>query len=182
VAHLDAGIDLLERLSLSAARGGRVGSVIDAHLLGALAHDARGKRHQALTHLDEALALAVPAGYVRLLLDEGAAMEMLLHDAQQRPGTGQHARTVLAAATADVSTPREGPATAQAAASVPEGLSEREVEVLQLLATPLTGPEISRRLFMTINTFRTHTRHIFTKLGVQTRRAAVARAAELHLL
>ena len=52
----------------------------------------------------------------------------------------------------------------------------------RLLATPLTGPEISRQLFMTINTFRTHTRHVYTKLNVQTRRAALARAAELDLL
>ena len=54
-----------------------------------------------------------------------------------------------------------------------EPLSEREVEVLRLLATDLTGPEIAQRLFMSVNTFRTHTRHIFTKLDVNTRRAAV---------
>ena len=54
--------------------------------------------------------------------------------------------------------------------------------MLRLLATDLTGPEISRQLFMSVNTFRTHTRHIFTKLDVNTRRAAVLRAAELDLL
>ena len=54
-----------------------------------------------------------------------------------------------------------------------EGLSERELEVLRLLATDLTGPEISGRLFMSVNTFRTHTRHIFTKLDVNTRRAVL---------
>jgi LuxR family maltose regulon positive regulatory protein len=64
----------------------------------------------------------------------------------------------------------------------PEPLSEREAEVLQLLATALTGPEIAGRLFMSINTFRTHTRHIFTKLDVNTRRGAVSRAGELNLL
>ena len=57
-----------------------------------------------------------------------------------------------------------------------EALSDREVEVLRLLATNLTGPEIADRLFMSVNTFRTHTRHIFTKLDVNTRRAAVSRA------
>ncbi len=60
-----------------------------------------------------------------------------------------------------------------------ESLSRREAEVLRLLATDLTGPEIAERLFMSLNTFRTHTRHIFTKLDVTTRRAAVSRAAAL---
>jgi LuxR family maltose regulon positive regulatory protein len=68
------------------------------------------------------------------------------------------------------------------AAPNPEGLSERELDVLRLLATDLTGPDIAGRLFMSVNTFRTHTRHIFTKLDVSTRRAAVARADELNLL
>ena len=63
-----------------------------------------------------------------------------------------------------------------------EGLSDRELEVLRLLATDLTGPEIARHLFVSVNTLRTHTKHIFTKLDVNTRRAAVRRAAELGLL
>ena len=63
-----------------------------------------------------------------------------------------------------------------------EGLSDRELEVLRLLATELTGPEIAQRLFVSLNTLRTHTKHIFTKLDVNTRRAAVRRAAERGLL
>ena len=54
-----------------------------------------------------------------------------------------------------------------------EGLSDRELEVLRLLATDLTGPEIAQHLFVSVNTLRTHTKHIFTKLDVNTRRAAV---------
>ena len=64
----------------------------------------------------------------------------------------------------------------------PGGLSERELEVLRLLPTELSGPEIARRLFVSVNTLRTHTKHVFTKLEVKTRRAAVRRAAELGLL
>jgi LuxR family maltose regulon positive regulatory protein len=74
---------------------------------------------------------------------------------------------------------------ATAAAAVPssdEGLSDRELEVLRLLATELTGPEIARHLFVSVNTLRTHTKHIFTKLDVNTRQAAVRRATELGLL
>ena len=63
-----------------------------------------------------------------------------------------------------------------------EALSEREREVLRLLATDLSGPEIARHLFVSLNTLRTHTKHIFTKLGVTTRRAAVRRGGELGLL
>ena len=61
-------------------------------------------------------------------------------------------------------------------------MSDRELEVLRLLATDLTGPEIAQRLFVSVNTLRTHTKHIFTKLEVNTRRAAVRRASDLGLL
>ncbi|GAA3606518.1 LuxR C-terminal-related transcriptional regulator [Microlunatus ginsengisoli] len=171
----DEVIGLLERVLAEARRHGRGGSVVDAQLLLALAYDARGARELALTWLDRALTAAVPAGYARLFLDEGAPMQVLLRAAGSRPGPGRLAGEVLRAGAAVTS-----PAPAVAAGA--DALSERELEVLRLLATPLSGPEISRQLFMTINTFRTHTRHIFTKLNVQTRRAALARAAELDLL
>jgi LuxR family maltose regulon positive regulatory protein len=61
-------------------------------------------------------------------------------------------------------------------------LSERELQVLRLLASELSGPEIARELFISHNTLRTHTKHVFTKLGVTSRRAAVARARERGLL
>jgi len=182
-AHGDSGsledaVALLDRLRSAAQAGGRGASVVDTHLLLALAHDARGQRAEALAQLDRALTRAVPAGYVRLFLDEGAPMEDLLHAAQRRPGTGELARAVLEAGAvpAPIAAPRAD------AAPPPEGLSERELDVLRLLASDLTGPDIAGRLFMSVNTFRTHTRHIFTKLEVNTRRAAVARADELNLL
>src|SRR4051794_23742070 len=193
-AHLDEALGLLERVRVAAQRGGRDGSVVDAQLLLALANDARGRRHESLARLSEALTQAVPAGYLRLFLDEGAPMEALLRTASQHPGTSELAHEVLRRAAVDLTavpaaaTPTAGPgaapapAPASAAVAVADGLSDRELEVLRLLATSLTGPEISRQLFMSINTFRTHTRHIFTKLDVSTRRAAVARATELDLL
>jgi LuxR family transcriptional regulator, maltose regulon positive regulatory protein len=176
-AGIDEVLGLLDRVLASARQAGRGGSVVDAHLLRALAHDARGEREESAAEVDRALTDAVPAGYVRLFLDEGAPMEALLRAAEQRPETGVLARAVLRAG-------GRGPAAvvARPATPVPDGLSEREVEVLRLLATSLTGPEISRHLFMSVNTFRTHTRHIFTKLQVTTRRAAVVRAADLGLL
>ena len=102
----------------------------------------------------------------------------LLRAAEQRPSTGELARVVLRAGAGAAP---DG-VTQAAATPAAEGLSEREVEVLRLLATSLSGPEIAQQLFMSVNTFRTHSRHIFTKLDVKTRRSAVLRAAELELL
>ena len=62
-----------------------------------------------------------------------------------------------------------------------EPLSERELEVLRLLGTDLNGPEIARELVVSLNTMRTHTKNIYSKLGVNNRRAAVRRAEELDL-
>ena len=105
-------------------------------------------------------------------------MNELLRAAERRPDPAASAeyaalvlRSFLAAATAAAETP-----------SSDEGLSDRELEVLRLLATELTGPEIARHLFVSVNTLRTHTKHIFTKLDVNTRQAAVRRANELGLL
>ena len=63
-----------------------------------------------------------------------------------------------------------------------EPLSERELEVLRLLESELDGPDIARELVVSLNTIRTHTKNIYAKLGVSSRRAAVRRAAELGLL
>jgi len=119
----------------------------------------------------------VPAGYCQLFLDEGPPMTELLGQVARTAAhdVRAHAEHLLAAG-------RRPPAHAPAGPPSEEGLSERELAVLRLLATDLTGPEISGRLFMSVNTFRTHTRHIFTKLDVNTRRAAVTRAGELGLL
>lgn len=153
---------------LEAARAaGRGGSVVEALLVRALAHRAAGDRDAAQADLGAALAEGVPAGYARLFLDEGPPLEELL-----RARADQHAERLLAVAQRPVVVPR----------AADDALSERELEVLRLLATDLTGPEISGRLFMSVNTFRTHTRHIFTKLDVNTRRAAVTHARELDLL
>ncbi|HET6551390.1 MAG TPA: LuxR C-terminal-related transcriptional regulator [Solirubrobacter sp.] len=158
-------LSLLDRL-LDVAQGG---SAIEARLVRALAHHAHGDGNRAAADLAAALADGVPAGYCRLFLDEGEPMARLLaRDA------GAHARQLLAAA-------RRSSAPARRAASE-EGLSEREREVLRLLATELSGPEIAGQLFVSLNTLRTHTKHIFAKLDVNTRRAAVRRAAELGLV
>ena len=71
---------------------------------------------------------------------------------------------------------------AQRRAASVEALSGRELEVLRMLDTDLDGPEIARQLFVSVNTVRTHTKNIYAKLGVNSRRAAVRRGRDLGLL
>jgi len=170
---------LLDRVADAAQAAGRAGSLVEARLVRALARHAAGDTDAAIPDLAAALADGVPAGYVRLFLDEGPPMEELLRAAGSRPETAGYAALLLRAAARDQAA---GAAIAAVAPSGDEGLSDRELEVLRLLATELTGPEIARHLFVSVNTLRTHTKHIFTKLDVNTRRAAVHRATELGLL
>ncbi len=150
-------------------------------MLQSLAHDAQGNRLQALESLAEALALVPePEGYVRLFLNEGAPMISLLHGAVHHSVAGVHARRLLsldAHAQAGAPDPRQ-----RLAPSSTESLSDRELQVLRLLDSELSGPEIAREMFVSHNTVRTHTKHIFTKLDVTNRRAAVRRARERGLL
>jgi LuxR family transcriptional regulator, maltose regulon positive regulatory protein len=158
---------LLERLLRAAEDGARTGSVVEILLLQAL---ARGPRRGAGA-LQRALGLAEPEGYVRIFADEGAPVAALLRSA----GNSPYVRRLLAATGRDGEQPPAAP-------GLIEPLSERELDVLRLLGTDLGGPDIARTLVVSLNTVRTHTSHIYAKLGVTNRRAAVRRAAELDLL
>jgi LuxR family maltose regulon positive regulatory protein len=163
---------LLGRLLNAAEAGGRTGSVIELLVLQALAHQIRGDVPAALAPLERALALGGPAGYVRVFVDEGPAMAALLDAAAERRTVPEYARRLLAA----FGGPEERTPVAR---GLVEPLSERELDVLRLLVTELGGPEIARELVVSLNTVRTHTRNIYGKLGVNSRRAAVRRAEEL---
>jgi LuxR family maltose regulon positive regulatory protein len=181
---LDDVLGLLDRIVEDARVGGRGGSLVEAHLVRALGQHARGDLDRALTDLARALTDGVPAGYVRLFLDEDPPMLELLEAARQRPEAGEHAARLLRAARPGAENGTSTGVVWAGVASLPgvDALSDRELEVLRLLATELSGPEIARHLFVSVNTLRTHTKHIFTKLDVGTRRAAVRRAVELGLL
>lgn len=169
---------LLQRLLKAAEDGGRIGSVLDILVTQALAHQARGDLIAALVPLRQALTLAEPEGYVRLFVDEGLPMAALLEKAAQHGIVQDYARQLLTAAgLAESKTPAR-----QEAQSLIEPLSDRELDVLRLLASDLDGPEIARELVVSLNTLRTHTKNIYSKLGVNNRRAAVRRAEELKLL
>jgi LuxR family transcriptional regulator, maltose regulon positive regulatory protein len=165
---------LLERLLAAANEGRRTGSVIEILVLQALAHQAQADVPAALAPLEQALRLAEPEGYVRIFLDEGLPMTTLLRAADQQGLVGGYARQLLAS---DSPTARGTPVQR----GLVEPLSERELHVLRLLRTDLSGPEIARELTVSLNTMRTHTKRIYTKLGVNDRRAALRRAEELDL-
>ena len=168
-------IRLLERLVLAAEEGGRTGRVIEIVMLQALAYHAQGDMPAALASLGRAVTLAEPEGYVRTFADEGPHIVPLLR-AVAKQGTRQnYARRLLAA----VGTTETGSRTTLA---LIDPLSDRELDVLRLLGTELDGPAIARELMVSLNTMRTHTKNIYAKLAVTSRRAAVRRAAELGLL
>jgi LuxR family maltose regulon positive regulatory protein len=175
-----AALPLLSRLLSAGEQGGRAGSVLDGLVVLTLAESARGEKTAALTALRRGLALAEPHGHIRIFLDEGRAITDLLAAIPPTGPGGAYARRVLAAAPGSAAHgPREDGATVPAA--LVEPLSARELDVLRLLGTDLDGPDIARRLFVSLNTVRTHTKNIYAKLGVTNRRAAVRRAAELQL-
>ncbi|WP_230207827.1 LuxR C-terminal-related transcriptional regulator [Microlunatus sp. Gsoil 973] len=170
-------LDLLGQILDAGQAADRDGSLIEASLVRALAHHANGDTRAATADLAVTLSIGVPAGYSRLFLDEGNPfLELLDRMAGSAPeDVGEHAERLLAAT-------QEPSGIAHPRRDSEDGLSARELEVLRLLATELTGPEIARQLFVSVNTLRTHTKHIFTKLDVSTRRAAVGRAVDRGLL
>jgi LuxR family transcriptional regulator, maltose regulon positive regulatory protein len=166
---------LLERLLDAAETTSRKGSATEILVLQSLALEARGETALALVPLERALVHAEQEGYVRLFVDEGAPMLRLLRAAA---GSGIRPDYVRQLSQALRGEEGAGP-TAQ---PIADGLSERELHVLRLLATPMTGPEIARELYVSLNTMRTHTKHIFLKLDVTSRAAAVRRAESLGLI
>ncbi len=194
--HADRSIHealrLLERLLQAAEEGNRMGSVIEILVLLSLAHRMQGDIDAALVPLERALALGEPEGYVRIFVDEGMPMAVLLEEAGKRRVAQSYVLRLLAAFGETGETQEIGEAgkaggqDGQDGTPVRQGLVEplsvRELEVLRLLRTELTGPEIARELMVSLHTMRTHTNNIYAKLGMNNRRAAVRRAEDLGLL
>jgi LuxR family maltose regulon positive regulatory protein len=186
-------LDFLERQLRVNEEGGWNECVIELLILQALALDAQGETHRALDGLQRALALAEPEGYLRIFVDEGPAMARLLYQAVERGIAPQYAGRLLAAfegSRFQVSSSRltsaslSGlkPATLGPETQLVEPLSERELEVLGLIAEGLSNREIAQRLFISPKTVKRHTSSIYGKLGVHSRTQAVAKAQTLGIL
>lgn len=167
---------LLERLLPAAQEAGRVGIQIEGLALQALADWRRGDLAAALTSLERALRFAEPEGYVRLFTNLGLPMARLLQEARSRNVLPDYVARLLAAFSTDRSLPLsiEG--------VLPEPLSSREQEILELLAAGLTNREIADKLVISPETVKKHTGTIYAKLGVSNRTEAAARARTLDLL
>jgi LuxR family maltose regulon positive regulatory protein len=183
---------LLGRLYAAASAQGRIGNVIEIQALRALALSADGDESEAVATLTAALKLAHSQGCVRVFVDEGAAMAALVGKllAGQR---AEHAGVpdlpvdylgrLVRAFTQDA--PRTHPGAAASTTPVSDlvtQLSERELDVLRLLAAGEQNQEIADELYLALNTVKKHVTHIFEKLGAANRTEAAARARELGLL
>jgi LuxR family maltose regulon positive regulatory protein len=181
-------IGLLERLLKAAETQGRTGSVIEILVAKALAHQAQGNLPLALANLERALTLAEPEGYLRLFVDEGEPLRLLLLDFRSRfekQANGQgyllpdYVEKLLFTFERAVEKPST---TLPKKPELIEPLSERELEVLRLVAQGLTNNEISQRLVLALSTVKGHNLRIFGKLQARNRAEAVTRARELGLL
>ncbi len=184
---LHAAITLLQRLLKAAEEGGRIGSVIEILILHALACQIQGDIPAALEYLKQALMLAEPEGYVRLFVDEGQPMAQLLSTALAsgiKPDyTARLLSYFVSAEHNSTHVPHAGSAPPiSPSQALIEPLSQRELEVLRLVAQGLSNREISERLFIALVTVKVHNSKIFEKLQVRRRTEAVARARELGLL
>ncbi len=193
-------LGLLGRLRQEAEAGKRVGSATEIAILEALAWQEQGDMQQALAALVDALALAKPEGYIRIFVDEGAPMEALLTKALEMrseleelqkiaPG---YIRMLLATIKQERlwrELPEEhyllaapGDESEEPVEPLLEPLTEREIEILRLVAAGLPNRAIAEHIVVSAGTVKVHLHNIHNKLNVHNRTEAVARARDLRLL
>ena len=171
---------LLANLECSARRDDRRRDLITIHILQALGRWRQGQGTEALTCLKPALQLAAPEGYVRAFLDEGREVADLLPGVRQvAPGFVDGLLTAFGVAKSE---PTEQALPATQPAPLVERLTERELDVLRLMAADLLAPDIARELVIAVSTVRSHIKSIYRKLDVHSRYEAVERARALNLL
>jgi LuxR family maltose regulon positive regulatory protein len=162
----------LDAFIRNAERQGRTGAVIEGLILKALCADRSGASAEAARSFERAVSLAEPAGYVRIFVDEGSSLTGLLRRLCTEGTHRDYATRLL-----DAMSPEGG-----SRPGVVESLSERECEVLRLIAAGKSNREIACDLFLATGTVKKHANNIFGKLGVGSRTQAVARARELGIL
>ncbi len=153
-----------------------MGSVIEIGVLQSLGQQMQGNLSAALATLQHILMLAEPEGYVGVFVEEGAAMAQLLSATNERGIFPEYTGKLLAAFPNFAAVPTLQPKPQTPNSKLIEPLSQRELEVLQLIAQGLSNDEICKRLFLALSTVKRHNRLIFDKLQVQRRTEAVAKA------
>jgi LuxR family maltose regulon positive regulatory protein len=156
--------------------------LIEILALQALSLYSQEDTDQAIITLEHALSLAEPRGYIRIFVDEGPPMARLLYKALSRGVAPDYVRRLLAAFLVEERGQTDPPKSQAPESELIEPLSERELEVLQLIAEGLTNPEIASKLYLSLNTVKVHSRNIYGKLGVHNRTQAVVKARALGVL
>jgi LuxR family maltose regulon positive regulatory protein len=174
----DEAMRLLLPLLEDARTGGRLGHVIQLLVLQAVVWQQQGNTARALNVLEQALSLGEPEGHVRTFLDQDATLAALLAQAVARDLMPDYAARLLAASGEDVAIPSPSPD----ASALIEALTDRELEVLDLISRGYSNQDIVDALVISLNTVKKHASNIYGKLGVRSRTQAVARAQELGLL
>jgi LuxR family transcriptional regulator, maltose regulon positive regulatory protein len=180
-------LHVLQPLLATVLQLGRTDLTIQVQIQSALAFQQQDRHDRAVEALAEALALAEPGGYLRTFLDEGPPMASLLQRAASRGVAPDYARRLLAAFGQTLSPAPESieagaPHPSSSARPLVEPLTDRELEVLRLLAAGLSNPEIASELVVATSTVRSHCKNIYGKLDVHSRWDAVQRGHELGLL
>ena len=184
--HLGLGdassaLAVLEPLRQQMAAKGWQDELLRVMVLQAVALGLHGEKDKALQLLGDALMLAKPGGFIRIFVDEGAPMASLLLEAASHGVMPDYIGKLLTVFEAQKQNSEDIPEFPPATPLI-EPLRQREMEILQLIALGLSNHEISKRLFIALDTVKGHNRRIFEKLQVQRRTEAIARARELGLL
>jgi LuxR family maltose regulon positive regulatory protein len=179
-----AALQRLEPAFQRATAGQRWGHVIEICLLQALAHQRLDEEAQALAALSEAVRLGEPEGYIRSFVEEGETMEVLVYRLRKKcakRGPTLYLDTLLTAFQQKSKAHQRAEKSSQSQ-HLPEPLSERELQVLQLLAQGRSNQEIAQALVIALDTVKRHVSHIFAKLGAANRVQAVKQARDFGLL
>ena len=169
--------ELLQRLLDSAESPERVGSIIEILVTRSLAYEAVGDISTGVESLARALELAEPEGYLRVFVDEGPPMQNLLRHAAGEGIGGGYTQRLLAAFD-----PSSGPTRDHADQNgLVEPLSDREIEILRLIAAGMTNQEIAAQLVVSISTIKTHINRTYRKLDVHSRTQALVKISELGI-
>lgn len=176
-----AALAVLAPLRRQMEEKGWADNLLKVTVLQAVTCHAHGEKDKAVQLLGDALVLAEPGGFIRTFVDEGPPMAQLLSDAAARGIKPDYICKLLAALEVEERQRQDKSDLPNAQPHI-ELLSQRELEVLQLIVQGLSNREIGRRLFLALDTIKGHNRRIYEKLQVQRRTEAIARARELGLL
>jgi LuxR family maltose regulon positive regulatory protein len=170
-------LHVMENVEIAARQRECNGYLVYVLAMQALSHKKLGEERQALACLGQAVQLAAAENHARPFLGLGESMSELLRSLQRRGESSPFIASLLARFTR-----RDAIQAAPAPPAPPQVLSKRELELLGLIAAGRSNKEIASQLFISLGTVKRHTVNIFTKLDVQNRTEAVAKARQLGLL